>query len=914
MTLRINVARVVRASGQALVAAFCIAGAVGCSRSHDGEEHVGVSKSGLAVSQCQLGADCVLPFELPAAVGNDSLVAAGNMTVTVGDRAKILLEDERPGSLGNTGTGLTDIGSNARVGNVSARAGVTVRSNAIVSGTIFGSPISVQAGASAPNRRPAAAAPATMSLRIRYPNTTSGDRTLQPNQTLQLNPGRYGTLTVNQGARLRLLPGAYYLDTLQVESGGTVELDTTGGTEVVFIRNRFVQRGSLSWVGPAGDALFGVFGTDDVVLEGDTDATVIASAAQVIIGPANNQPSVTYDGTYFAKALLLRPDVRLRRKQISGAGAAIGGVTVVSTGAPNTTPPALPTTSGKTPRTYMEEVQTYIQNLKDSGYRGAPVAIAAHPDYRGAEPQLDPSISSQVPNPPRAPAPGSNDALVATAKPGVQQAYPETTPTYVDPPEPPSFCPLGADDTFPGTNPDGTPQGTGFDEKFGDPKSSPVPDFDGWFGGNAKANYGYDFSDGLFANLDGSFTAGFSVFGFPYDLVDFAVNGHTQTVRPAAGSQLTGHAHVVILNDTKANWDYAANVPPFHNDFCAGCGIPKLLPTDIEIPIAGIVTISFNAGLEAALPASFTLTENGPLFTFAPMFRVFAIVKASVGQGLRVGVEGRIDVLRVDAPARVGTKFLVNTSPSVCKATIQPTMDVKLKVSTLNGQVFLVVEVFAFAGYVELARWELFAWDGFSFDLPIKDFGSLLPGLDIPLAQSSCLLDTEGCKTTTPTRTIQPNELTPTNPAVNFGVAPAAYYDLNRAECQGQFLLEIPGNKLTGTTLQLRAVWNPTEAAGDDALCRKQRAVLNVFGRLTPSSPWEQNVIALRHLQGELNPATGLCEPKVVEALTPDADMPQNSVDIFLRPSRWTGGLRVAALPARACGALPLSMTVAEQF
>ncbi len=908
-----NEGALARAVRDALMGLSCALALFGCSRDEPGES-LASSQGALQVSTCQPGSDCLLPFELASGVGNDALVASGNQSVSIGDRAQILLENGQFGAVGNTGTGATDIGASVRLSSVSARGAVSVRSNAIVSGPVYGTPITVQAGASVPTRRPAAGPPGTVSLRVHFPSSSLGDRILNPSQTMQLPPGRYGTVTVNRAAHLRLQPGTYLLDALQVESGGFVDLDTSAGTEVVFIRNRFVQRGTLSYVGPSGDALFGVFGTDDVLLESETDATVIASAAQLVVGPLNNQPSVTYDGTYFGKSLLLRPDVHVRRKQISATGGAIGSVTVTTQGDPNAQPPTPPSATGKTPYGYMSDVEAYVQTLKDSGWRGNSVPISAPPAYKGTEPQLDSSISSQIPNPPRAPAPGSTNALVSTALPTVQQSYPETTPAYVPPAEVPSFCPLGTGDSFPGTNPDGTPKGTGFDEPFGDPKSNPVPDFDGWFGGRAKADYGYDFSQGLFASLDGSFGAGFSVFGFPYDIVDFAVNGHTQTQKPATGEQLTGHAHAIIFNDTKASWDYSASAQPFHDDFCSGCGIPQLLPTDITIPIAGIVTISFNAGLEAALPASFTLTKTGPQFTFAPMFRIYAIVKASIGQGLRVTVDGRIDVLRVDAPARAGTKFLVNTSPNVCTATIQPTLDVKLKLSTLNGEVSLVIEVFAFAGYVELARWELFSWDGLSFDLPIKDFSSLLPGLVIPLSQNSCLLDTEGCKTVAPSQALPANALTPASPAVNFTVAPANYSNVDRAECQGQFLIEIPGAKLTGQNLQIQALWDSNEAAGNADLCKKQRAVINVFGKATPSSPWSDNVIATRQLQGALNTATGLCEPTVIDFLTPDSDEPQDTVDIFLRPSRWAGGLRIATLPARNCNALPLSVRLSEQF
>lgn len=893
-----------------------LAGVGACNDSNTGGESATSSLQAVVQSPCAPGANCTLTYELPSGLATGQVTVVAHNQLSLSDRSGVTLDDGSPAPVANTGTSTTEIGASVTVASVAARGHVFVRSAAKVLGAVHGTSFDIQQSAQVGSTAGPVAAPAKVTLGFKFPVTSGGDKILQPSQQLPLAPGRYGSLTVNRAATLKLAPGTYYLDSLQIESGGFLQIDATQGTVVVLIRQHFVHRGTLSYLGAASDALFGFLGTEDVFLEGEFDATVIAPAASLTIGPANNLP-VTYDGTYYGNNLLVRSAAKIHRKQLSLEGSAIAGVGVTYTGNPTATlPQPVPSPVGKTPKQYMDSVEEFIKTLRDSGYRGPALAdIPAHPDYTGKEHVLDSSISSQVPNPPRAPAPGSTDALVATAKPAIVATHPETDEGFVTPPAPaPAFCPLGSGTSFPPSNPGGS-NGTQLgklDKTFGDPMPNPVPDFDGWFGGGVHGEYGFDQPRGLHAELNGDFNVGFSVFGFVEPIVGFNANAFAQSVKPAQGEQFGASATAKILGNTVADYNYAASLKPWHGDFCTSCKKNPLLPQDITIPVAGIVSVFFNAGLEAALPASFEPTPTGPLFTFAPMFRAFAIVGAQAGEGLRVRAEGHIDVVRIDAPVTVSEKFESDTSPSVCAATINPQVDLKLTLSTLNGEVYIKVQIFVGVGYADLLSWKLFTWDGFHYDLPIAH--ATFPGISVPLDSSSCLLDTQGC-TTAAAQHLAPGLLTPSQPATTLQIPASSYFDTTRAECKGQYLLELENARLQGTTLRIQGLWDPAAPATDANgvnICDHQRARISVFGN--DGTSWSR--IDYRDLQGAATAGLAGCSAQVVDHGAGDGTVPgsQDTTAIFITPSKYPGGVRIAQLSAQTCNPVPLQIDVSEAF
>src|SRR5262249_25455323 len=100
----------------------------------------------------------------------------------------------------------------------------------------------------------------------------------------------------------------------------------------------------------------------------------------------------------------------------------------------------------------------------------------------------------------------------------------------------------------------------------------------------------------------------------------------------------------------------------------------------------------------------------------------------------------------------------------------------------------------------------------------------------------------------------------------------------------------------------------------DEAACKKQRASLYVYGKDTVGGAYSDDPVAFRQLQGKFNSGSGLCEPTVVDFKTPDPDVPQNTVALFMRPTHFPGGLLIATMPARNCTAVPLNVEVSEQF
>ncbi len=899
--------------------------ALGCSAS---EESTTTTRGlGLSAAPCVVGQVCTLTYELPSGINSEEIALSADRALWMSDRSSVRLADGRLGPVANTGTGTTDIGADARVAGVSARGGVEVRSRA-QAGVVRGQPVNVQASGQVSSILPAASAPATISVDVTFPTASLGAKNLEPSQQLSISPGRYDSWSVKRNAKLHLNPGVYYVDHIGIESMGQLEIDARAGTVVVFVRGTLTHRGKLSYQGTSSDALFAVLGGGQVLLEGEFDATVVAPASDLTIGPNDNQTALVYDGVYFGGSVTVRPPTTVRRQPLTGTGDAIGSVVAKYSGDPNAKLPRdLPSPTGKTPNEYLTDANDLIEQLVETGYRGKPVVIEEHPDYKGTEPALDDSIKSKLPNPPRAPEPGGAtgkcttgscvDSLVSTAVPQVQADYPETTEDYVAPAEPkPSFCPLGEGTEFPAI--DTSNQEAVFEDfyqEYGDPKPTQIPDFDGWFGGRASGAFGLETQDngkGLYAEVHGDFGAGFAVFAHPLDLVLFEADGHVYSANSRDEEQLEGSAHVDVLGETKYSWEYGESLEPFRGDLCVDCRKDDLFGADgIVIPVAGIISISFNAGLEAALPAGLDLAPTGPAFTFSPMFRVFAIVRAIAGEGIRVFVEGEIDVLRVDVPVRAQAKFVIDTSPSVCAAKIQPNVDLKLRLSTLNGKVYLVGEVWAVVEYVELFRWKLFTWDGLHYDLPVEDFTDGLPSLEIPLDKEQCVLDSNGCKTA-PAASIPAGELTPENIVSTITVPPSTWFKPNAAQCAGQYLLEIPPEKLTGGSLNIDAVWDDSKTVSNASACEHQRAIVNIFGKPKGGGDW--SLVDSRKFTAEFKSGSSTCAPVVYDYGPGEGGgMPNDSRKIWLTPTKYER-VRVAVVAAQSCEPLDLRLVLTEDF
>ncbi|MGB7214637.1 MAG: hypothetical protein WBE98_06320, partial [Gammaproteobacteria bacterium] len=123
-----------------------------------------------------------------------------------------------------------------------------------------------------------------------------------------LAPGSYGDVTIKSRSGLSLSTGTYYFESISIEPQATLQLDTSAGPIVAFVRNGFDFKGTFQHSGAASDVFFGILGTGTVSLEAALNGTLVVPNATLRFAPANK----TFAGSFFAKSIELEPDLTVR--------------------------------------------------------------------------------------------------------------------------------------------------------------------------------------------------------------------------------------------------------------------------------------------------------------------------------------------------------------------------------------------------------------------------------------------------------------------------------------------------------------------------------------------------------------------------------------------------------------------------
>lgn len=212
----------------------------------------------------------------------------------------------------NAGTGTTDIGASANVGDVLSKANVTVRSSATVNGMVrTEGTLTTQAGAMLLGGSQAHTAPLglpALAWSVTFPAATGGDVRLEPGAPARsIAPGSYGAVVLKSNTTLTLSTGTYFMDSLDIEPGAILRLNQTAGAVLIHVHTSLVYRSAITVQGGGQpDVLLAYFGTAATFLEAPLTGAVIAPNATLTIGPTIG--GAAYVGTFFAKSIETRPD------------------------------------------------------------------------------------------------------------------------------------------------------------------------------------------------------------------------------------------------------------------------------------------------------------------------------------------------------------------------------------------------------------------------------------------------------------------------------------------------------------------------------------------------------------------------------------------------------------------------------
>ena len=257
----------------------------------------------------------------------------------------------------------------------------------------------------------------------------------------------------------------------------------------------------------------------------------------------------------------------------------------------------------------------------------------------------------------------------------------------------------------------------------------------------------------------------------------------------------------------------------------------------ITFPMSG-VTIFLNGGMEIGIPSYLAVDETGPDLKIAPFGRVFVKAIAEAGAIFYVAVEGQLDLIRLDIPFSGNLKWRFNQSPEVCAAELTVDANVKTKWSTLNGKILLslyfqVTTPWGSKINVEIAKTEVFSWEGFSVESPPWELANVEEPF-IKLNPATCKLGGQSCAVeSTPNHAF--DELVDGGLGFYAQVAPYGQQD-----CAGQAIVEIPNDALgSAYGLLVFSTWDQVQTT---APCESRRSKFTVWvqrdeGRNGPAEP-----------------------------------------------------------------------------
>jgi len=254
-----------------------------------------------------------ISFDLafPSGYGLSRVTVGASENLVIGPGALIKAVDGSPGIVTNTGDGPlivrpgTVVGSFVSVGSVQLDPNVTA-SEAISGGTVALSP----GDAIGSFQQHATLTPlARRTVIVPTPSVAPSDVSIKPGASATLPPGRYGTLTVGPRAVVTVSAGNYFVERFVLAPQAQLRLDTSSGTVNMYTSTFVSWKGDLQ--GDATRFVFGFLGQGSLIFESAFRGTALAPFATMELRPSSDE----YEGTFYAKQVIVGPQVIIRKLQ-----------------------------------------------------------------------------------------------------------------------------------------------------------------------------------------------------------------------------------------------------------------------------------------------------------------------------------------------------------------------------------------------------------------------------------------------------------------------------------------------------------------------------------------------------------------------------------------------------------------------
>ncbi len=237
-------------------------------------------------------------------LAQNAVLYAGN-SLSLGDRAVIAGRAD----IVNSGTGAVTVNSGVSAADIYSVGSVTVSGGAVGLVRSNGTVTFQNGAASEGVLSPAGLSLSPLAWSVTFPSGTLNPVTPASGQIMNVAPGRYGDVTLNSNAGIRLSAGQYYFESLTANTASTIILPATGAVSI-YVRLQLTCRATLSGGLPATDLVIGYFGTGTAFVEAPLTAALLAAPnGTIVIGSGTPQ---TFATRVFGRVVQLRSGVTIQ--------------------------------------------------------------------------------------------------------------------------------------------------------------------------------------------------------------------------------------------------------------------------------------------------------------------------------------------------------------------------------------------------------------------------------------------------------------------------------------------------------------------------------------------------------------------------------------------------------------------------
>lgn len=259
-----------------------------------------------------------ITFQLPLPSGQDlsSVVLGANGTLRLADRVQVEKASDSAATpiIANAGAGevYVDVGADSQLtSDVWALGNVNLRERSTITGSVrTAADIFVQNGVSVggglyPHQK---LATTLQTWKVTFP-ASSTDLRVEPDRRASLVPGAYASVSVASRSALWVSSGTYYLDSLEIEDGGTVVLDGTGPF-VFYVRSKLELKGPIASPPSSSQPtlLVGFAGSQDVFIRAAFNGTLVAPNSRLTLADIGSN---VHRGAFFARDLDVQSSVHI---------------------------------------------------------------------------------------------------------------------------------------------------------------------------------------------------------------------------------------------------------------------------------------------------------------------------------------------------------------------------------------------------------------------------------------------------------------------------------------------------------------------------------------------------------------------------------------------------------------------------